>query len=148
MLVQDIMNRRVITASQNETVALASRLLSRYNIGSVPICTDDGRLRGIVTDRDITLRCVAVGSDPESTSLKEIMTRNIQSVSPKDDIAKAAKIMSENKVRRLPVVENSKIVGVLSLGDLAQRQACHIEASNALTDISSNIKKDNLKINR
>jgi CBS domain-containing protein len=141
MLVSDLMTDSVITIAPEEPAALAARLLFRHNIGSVPVCSEDGRLRGIVTDRDIVLRCVAAENDPETTPVREIMSRNIIAVSPSDDVREAARQMASAQVRRLPVVESGKLVGMLALGDMAKTHSFDMEASKALSEISSNIRK-------
>jgi CBS domain-containing protein len=141
MLVSDLMTDSVISIAPDEPAALAARLLFRHNIGSVPVCSEDGRLRGIVTDRDIVLRCVAAENDPETTPVREIMSRNIISVSPSDDVREAARQMASAQVRRLPVVESGKLVGMLALGDMAKTHSFDMEASKALSEISSNIRK-------
>lgn len=141
MLVSDIMNTDVVSITPDESALLAARLLSRHNIGSLPVCEEDGRLTGIVTDRDIVLRCVADGGRPSETSVREIMSRSPVTAAPEDDIARASELMSTAQVRRLPVVKGGRLVGMLALGDLARRTACDMEASRALTDISSNVRK-------
>lgn len=137
MLVSDIMNKDVVTISPEESVSLASRLLSRHNVGSLPVCGSDGKLRGIVTDRDIVLRCVAGESEPKNTPVKNIMSRSVVTVSPWDDVNRASELMSAAQVRRLPVVENGKLVGMLALADMAQKTACGEDAYQALTNISA-----------
>ena len=141
MLVSDIMNTDVISVSPDESALLAARLLSRHNVGSLPVCAEDGTLRGIVTDRDIVLRCVANGDRPSETPVRDIMSRSVVTAAPEDDIARASELMSAAQVRRLPVVKGGKLVGMLALGDLALRTACDMEASKALTEISANIRK-------
>ena len=81
MQVKEVMSRRIIAISPEETVAVAARLLSQHNIGALPVCSRDGRLRGMVTDRDIVVRCVAAGDDPERTRVAEIMTRRVLAAS-------------------------------------------------------------------
>ena len=141
MLVKDVMNTKVISVTPEEPVSFASRLLGRSNIGALPVCTSDGRLRGIVTDRDIVLRCVAQGSDPETTAVNEIMSRSILTASPTDDMKKLSEMMASAQIRRMPVVDNGKLVGIVSLGDLSQQPRCEMEAAKALTEISKNIRK-------
>lgn len=140
MKVSELMNPSVVTVSQDESVALAARLLSRNNVGSLPVRGPGGELRGMVTDRDIVLRCVAADAAPERTSVGEIMTRSVVTVSPGDDIQRASQLMGLAQVRRLPVTENGKLVGILSLGDMARVDVCDTETSRALTEISTNIK--------
>ena len=140
MKVQELMTGKIITVSPEEPVSVAARLLSRYNIGSLPVCTRDGKLRGLVTDRDIVLRCVAADEDPTEVRVSEVMTRRPVSVQGADDIKSAASIMSERQVRRLPVEENGKLIGMLSLGDLAKVSDLSAEAAAALGGISENIR--------
>ena len=141
MLVSDLMSDSVITIAPDEPAALAARLLYRHNIGSIPVCTTDGKLRGIVTDRDIVLRCVAAENDPDTTPVQEIMTRNIVTVTSSDDVREAARQMADSQVRRLPVVDNGHLVGLLALGDMAKTQQFDMEASKALSEISLNVRK-------
>ena len=84
MQVRDLMNPSVVSITPGESASLAARLLSRHNLGSLPVCGEDGGLRGIVTDRDIVLRCVAAEEDPAQTPVKDIMSRNCAVVSPDD----------------------------------------------------------------
>lgn len=141
MQVRDLMNPSVVSIAPGESAALAARLLSRHNLGALPVCGEDGGLRGIVTDRDIVLRCVAAEEDPGKTQVKDIMTRNCAVVSPEDDAREAARLMAEKQVRRLPVLEGNSVVGMVSLGDLARSHRCDMEAGKALSEISDNVKK-------
>ena len=141
MQVRDLMSQGVVSITPGESAALAARLLSRHNVGSLPVCGEDGRLRGIVTDRDIVLRCVAAEEDPSKVPVRDIMSRNCAVVSPNDDAREASRMMAAAQVRRLPVTEEGKVVGMVSLGDLAVSQAYDREASKALADISDNVKK-------
>ncbi len=139
MIIQELMNPNVVTIEPTSSAALASRLLSRHNIGSLPVCSSDRRLRGMVTDRDIVLRCVAAEEDPAQTAVKDIMTRRPAVVTLQTDCRAAAQLMSRHQVRRLPVVEGDKLVGIVSLGDLARCQRLDMEAAHALSEISENI---------
>ena len=141
MQVRDLMNPGVVSITPGESAALAARLLSRHNVGSLPVCGQDGRLRGIVTDRDIVTRCVAAEDDPAQTPVRDIMTRNCVVVSPDDDPREATRLMAAQQVRRLPVTENGKVVGMVSLGDLATCHAFEMETSKALSEISEQVKK-------
>ena len=137
MLVSQVMSQNVVYLSPNDTVSRAARLLARHNIGALPICTDSRQLRGVVTDRDIAIRCVAYENPPEETRLRDIMTRGVVTVTPRDDIREAAHLMAEEQIRRLPVVENGCIVGMLSLSDLTRTKGMHnAEISSALAEIS------------
>ena len=135
MQVKEVMSRRIIAISPEETVAVAARLLSQHNIGALPVCSRDGRLRGMVTDRDIVVRCVAAGDDPECTRVAEIMTRRVLAAEPDRSVDEAA------QVRRLPVQERGRLVGMVSLGDVAVRPDYTMEAGEALQEISQNIRR-------
>lgn len=141
MQVRDLMNPGVVSITPGESAALAARLLSRHNVGSLPVCGEDGNLRGIVTDRDIITRCIAAEEDPAQTPVRDIMTRNCTTVSPDDDPREATRLMAAKQVRRLPVVEKGKVVGMVSLGDLATSHAFDMETSKALSEISEQVKK-------
>ena len=141
MQVRDLMNPGVVSITPGESAALAARLLSRHNVGSLPVCGEDGRLRGIVTDRDIVTRCIAAEDDPAQTPVRDIMTRSCVTVSPEDDPREATRLMAAQQVRRLPVTENGKVVGMVSLGDLATCHAFDMETSKALSEISEPVKK-------
>lgn len=136
MTVRRIMNPNVVYLTPDDTATRAARLLARHNIGVLPVCSEDGRLRGIVTDRDIALRCVAFDNPADETKLRDIMTRGIVTVAPDDEISYAAKLMATEQIRRLPVVENNKVIGMLSLADIAQRESFHSEVSSTLTEIT------------
>lgn len=141
MQVREIMNANVVSITPEESAALAARLIARHNIGALPVCSHGGTLRGVVTDRDIVLRCIAPNEDPLTTPVSSIMSRCLVSISPDDDIRNATHLMSKEQVRRLPVVENGKLVGMLSLGDLAASRQYDLETSQALSDISTNIRR-------
>jgi CBS domain-containing protein len=135
------MSDSVVSVSPDEYAAVAARLLYRHNIGAVPVCTSDGRLRGIVTDRDIVLRCVAAENDPATTTVREIMTKSTVTVTPGDDIREAARAMAQAQLRRLPVVSDGKLVGIISLGDMARTREYDMEAALALSEISDNVRR-------
>ena len=140
MLVSEIMNPGVVSVSPEESAAYTSRLLYRHNIGSVPVCGPDGTLEGIVTDRDIVLRVVAADNDPHTTPVKDIMSRSVITVQPDDDVNRVSMLMSASQVRRLPVVDEGKVVGMVSLGDLSLIDSFSTEAGATLGDISENLK--------
>lgn len=139
MQVKDLMNPSVVTIEPTSSASLAARLISRHNVGALPVCGSDGRLRGVVTDRDIVLRCIAAEEDPAQTMVRDIMTRNCATVSPGDDCREASRVMSTQQVRRLPVVDQGKVVGIVALADLARSGRYDMEAAQALTEISENI---------
>ncbi|MTI47014.1 MAG: CBS domain-containing protein [Firmicutes bacterium] len=129
------MTSNVSTVSMNSSIRDAANQMKSLNIGSIPVCDDSKRPVGIVTDRDIVIRNVSQGSD-SNTSVNSVMSRNLVTVTPETDVHEAAKIMAQNQIRRLPVVENNQIVGVLAIGDLAIRDIYVNEAGDALSNIS------------
>jgi CBS domain-containing protein len=140
MNVSDIMTGKVITVGQDEPVMAAVRLLKRHNVGALPVTDQSGRLRGLVTDRDIVLRCVAAGEDVRTMPVNEIMSRGILTAQPGDSVAQAAESMAREQIRRLPVTENGRVVGMVSLCDLARQESCRRECTKAVESISANIK--------
>lgn len=140
MEVQRIMSAKPISISGEESAAVAARLLSRHNIGALPVCSREGKLRGIVTDRDIVLRCIAPGEDPKHTPVSDIMTRRLVWVDSRDSCDTAARLMASRQIRRLPVQEDGRLVGMVSLGDLAKLRDFSTEAAEALSEISENIR--------
>lgn len=139
MKLRDIMAHPVVRIHPEESVAVAARTLARYNIGLLPVCGGDGRICGVVTDRDLVTRCIASGRQPAATPVREVMTTQVVSVRPDMDAAAAAYLMGKQQIRRLPVVENGRICGMVSLGDLAGREETGNDAKGALADISSNV---------
>ncbi len=139
MKVRDIMTKPAIHISPTESVEVAARTLTQYNIGVLPVCGNDGKLCGLVTDRDLVIRCMASGRTPAQTTVREVMTSRVLSVQPDMETGVAAHLMGRQQVRRLPVVENGKLCGMVSLGDLAKREESVMDAADALTDISDNI---------
>ncbi len=131
------MSKNVVYLKPEESVSNAANVLARHHIGMIPVCSSDGKICGVVTDRDIVLRCIACESTPEETALREIMTRGIVSVSPDADVREAIQSMSSQQVRRLPVVEANHVVGILSLSDLARCQSFDMETLKALSQISA-----------
>ena len=139
MKLRDMMTHPVVRIHPEESVAVAARTLARYNIGALPVCGGDGRICGVVTDRDLVTRCIASGRQPASTQVREVMTTQVVAVRPDMDAAAAAQLMGMQQIRRLPVVENGRLCGMISLGDLAGREETGNDAKGALADISSNV---------
>ena len=139
MKIRQIMSSPAISVGEGETVEVAARTLAQYNIGVLPVCNTRGEVCGMVTDRDLVTRCMAANKQPGKTTVKEIMTGQVASIQPDTEIGVAAHLMGRLQVRRLPVVENGRLCGMVSLGDLAVRDETAVDASDALTDISSNL---------
>ena len=139
MKLSEIMTNSVVKVHPEESVAVAARMLQRYNIGVLPVCEHDGRVCGVVTDRDLVTRCVAAGHQPENTPVRQVMSANVVSAQPDMDTGAAAHLMGRKQIRRLPVMENGKLCGMVSLGDLANREDCCMDAADALEEICNNI---------
>ena len=135
------MKIREVMTSPEESVSVAARTLTQYNIGALPVCGSDGRLKGVITDRDIVTRCLAAERRPGDTPVREVMTGGVVSVSPDMEASVAAHLMGRQQVRRLPVVENGRLCGMVSLADLAVREECAFDATDALSDIASNVSQ-------
>lgn len=132
---RDIMTTNVVSVDRNTTVEEAARIMRELNVGSVPV-TENGRVIGIITDRDLVLRNVAAGRGPRDTTVGEIMSASVVSANPDMDVHTAADLMAKNQIRRLPVVEEDRLVGIVSIGDLAVRNVYENEAGSALSSIS------------
>lgn len=119
MKVRDGMTTEVVTASPWETAAEVARKMRDYKVGCVLI-SNEGKLLGLITDREIALRCVAEAWNPQTTRIEEIMTRNPYTIAPEFEMAEAARLFGQRKVRRFPVVEDGqKLLGILSVADVA-----------------------------
>lgn len=141
MKVRDIMTKQVVRVGAEEPVEVAARTLTHYNIGALPVCGADGRVCGMVTDRDLVTRCMASGRPLATTKVREIMTGRVITAGPDMNTEAAAQLMGREQVRRLPVVENGKLCGMVSLGDLANAGNQTADAANALAEITNNICK-------
>lgn len=141
MKIRQMMTAPAIRISPEESVEVAARTLARYNIGALPVCGSDGRLCGMVTDRDLVTRCVASGRRPGQTTVGQVMTGGVVAIDPDMEAEDAAKLMGKRQIRRLPVVQNERLCGMVSLGDLIDKGALEGEAANALGGICSNISE-------
>ena len=139
MKLRELMTKNPIRLHPDENAAVAARAFLRYNIGAVPICGSDGHICGILTDRDLVTRCLAAGKDPRYTKIRDMMTTQLVTAQPDMDASAAAALMGRVQIRRLPVLENGRLCGMVSLADLAVSQETENEASYALTQISSNL---------
>lgn len=121
MKVNECMCDSVCCVNLNENLYEVSKKMKDNHIGCIPVCNNDNCIVGVITDRDLVLRGMACDKNIKNTKVSEIMTcKDLCCCSPKDDITFAEDIMSNNQIRRLPVVENNKVVGILTMGDLAQ----------------------------
>ena len=142
MKVQDVMTSHLITVDREETVAAAARLLSSHNIRALPVTSGEGRLVGMLTDRDITVRCVAANFDPNITRVRTIMTTGAVTVPAEESTGTAARIMGRSQVRRLPVTSNGKLVGMVSQGDFATSADYSVEAAQAFLEVFQPIREE------
>jgi len=139
MKVKDIMTKNVAYVKPDTSVYDAASLMQQHNVGAIPVCDNNGVV-GMVTDRDIVVRNVVTGSDPKSTPVSNIMTTGVATVSSDTDVRDVGEIMAQKQVRRVPVVDNNQLVGIVALGDLATDMRFDTEAAEALTDISKPVK--------
>lgn len=139
MEIKDIMSKSVVDVHPNESVEVAARTMTHYNIGILPVCAN-GKLCGVITDRDIVTRCLAANRQPSDTQIRQIMTQQVTTAKPDMQIGVAAHLMGRMQVRRLPVVEDGKLCGMVSLGDMAIHEESTIDAGDALADVSSNLR--------
>lgn len=139
MKVRDLMTSPAIGIHPDETVEVAARKLTNHNVGVLPVCGDRGQLCGMVTDRDIVTRCLAANKLPKDTKVRDVMTGQVLTVDPDMDAGVAAHFMGRQQIRRLPVVQEGKLCGMFTLGDLARTEDGVMDAADALSDISQNI---------
>ncbi|MFL5929333.1 MAG: CBS domain-containing protein [Gaiellaceae bacterium] len=119
--VRELMTKDPRTVQPDASVVDAARLMRDEDTGVVPIAEGDGRLVGVVTDRDITIHVVAEGKDPTATQVADLVSRNVVTIDPQQDLDEALRLMAEHQVRRLPVVEeDGKLAGILAQADVAR----------------------------
>lgn len=119
MKIKDCMCGEVCCVKPETKVYEIAKLMNENHIGCVPVCDQNNCIVGVITDRDIILRSVACGKDVKNTPASEIMTCNVCTCTQNDDINEAERKMAKNQIRRIPVVDNNKVIGILTLGDLA-----------------------------
>ena len=118
--IREIMTSNPSTVEPNKTVVEAARIMKQEDAGVVPV-TENGRLTGMVTDRDIAIRVVAEGKDPQSTTVQEVASTDLVTIDPQQDLDEALRLMAKHQVRRLPVVEeDGRLVGVVAQADIAR----------------------------
>ena len=132
-LVQDIMTKQVHTVRSDASVIEVAKMMRDKRIGDVLVNHPDGTLCGIVTDRDIVIRVVADNKAADRTKVGDICSQKIVKLAPTDSIDQAVKVMRDNAIRRVPVMANSHVVGIVSIGDLARVK----DPNSALAQISS-----------
>ncbi|MQA95748.1 MAG: CBS domain-containing protein [Streptosporangiales bacterium] len=130
--VKDVMTGDPTTVSREASLTKAAALMRDGHMGDV-LVAESGRLTGVLTDRDIVIRAVAEGRDPASVTVGEVCSTDVVALSPDDDSDHAVRLMRDRAVRRLPVVDNGRIVGIVSIGDMAVEK----DERSALSDISA-----------
>ena len=136
MKVKDLMRTNVTFLKESATFNDIAREMISKDIGFIPICNDQGNILGAITDRDLMIKAFDTKENTNSIRAKDIMTRNLTVISANDDIHQVSLIFSKSKVHRLPVVENKRLVGILSISDLAKHRIYLSEVGNILHYIS------------
>lgn len=131
---ENMMSKNVVSIGPDQSLQEAAAMMEQHNLGALPV-VQNGQLMGILTDRDITLRSTAHGKDG-NTQCSDCMTSSLVSGRPDMNVREAATMMGENQIRRLPVVDNEKLVGMVALGDFAADNSSANEAGQALSSIS------------
>ena len=120
MKVQEIMSTKVETIKPTSSLRAAARRFSELNVGVLPV-VDEGKLVGIITDRDVSVYAIAIGREPQSTDVKVVMSKEVFTCNANQSLAEAAEIMEQHNIRRLAVVsDNEEVVGILTVDDIAQ----------------------------
>ena len=135
MQVKDIMSTDVATVEANDTIEQAAKLMEMHNVGSIPVI-DHENVIGIITDRDIALRTVAHGQNGRRQRVGDVMSTNPVVGTPDMDVHDAAGLMSLRQIRRLPIVSNNALVGIVALGDISVEPTLQDNAEEALKNIS------------
>jgi CBS domain-containing protein len=131
--IRDVMTASPDAVRTTATLQQAARLMKEKGIGDVLVEDEEGRLVGIVTDRDVTIRATSEGASPSTTTIEGVYTRDVTALAPSDTVHDAVRLMRARDVRRLPVVENGRAIGIVSLGDISVETA----PSSLLADIST-----------
>jgi CBS domain-containing protein len=129
--IREVMTTDPVCVDPTDSAVEAARMMREADAGAI-LVTERGQLRGLVTDRDIVVRAVADGRDPARVQVREISSPDLQALSPDDDVERAVQVMRERHVRRIPIVEGERPVGIVSIGDLALAR----DERSALADIS------------
>jgi CBS domain-containing protein len=138
MRVREIMTEEVATAAPDTTLEEVATIMRDEDTGVVPVL-DNSELVGLVTDRDIVIRCIAAGKDPSEITADEIFSEDLETVEPDADVEEASRLMAQKQIRRLAVVEDGRLVGMVSLGDIAVK-ASDQQAAATLEKVSQRVK--------
>lgn len=145
MKVKDIMSKDVVIADANDTVASVAKLMAHHNIGCIPVTENGQKVLGVITDRDIVINMTKFLNNYEDAKITNFMSNKVYSIKPDADIADALDLMKKHQVRRLPVIDDDVLIGMLSLGDLAvYAQKADYEISDTLSEISVPLRAENI----
>ena len=122
MKIKECMCTNVACVNPNVTVYDVAKLMLDKHVGCIPVCNENNNVVGLVTDRDLILRTLACEKDIKQTPVSEVMTTKVFNVAPDAEVSEAEKIMCECQIRRVPVVENDVLVGIITVGDLANNK--------------------------
>ena len=139
MLVKELMTEAPVSVEAEEPVSAAARIMRERNIGALPVCDAEGKPVGMVTDRDIVTRCVASGASAESVRVGDVMTCGAVTAETNVPLGEALERMEREQIRRLPVTEGGRLVGILSVADIARTGRHAAETAEALSKITSNV---------
>ena len=136
MKIKDIMSPNPISVTKDSSIKSAAELMRKNDIGAVPVVdSESGKIKGILTDRDIITRCVSKDLNTNTVTAAEIMTSKVITVCPENSVTESARIMAKNQIRRLPVCESGKVVGMVSLSDISRSKIMFAETASAFCDI-------------
>jgi CBS domain-containing protein len=138
MKLREIMTADVVTAAPDTTLEEIAIMMRDDETGAVPVL-DEQELVGVITDRDLVIRGIAEGKDPSEATAAEILSEDLETVEPDDDVEEASRLMAQKQVRRLPVVEDGRLVGMVSLGDIAVKSGQQ-QAASTLEKVSHGVK--------
>src|SRR5579872_5281694 len=141
MKVSEVMTTDVESVQMNSTVEEAASIMKVENVGAVPVVDEDDDLVGIITDRDIVVRCVAEGKNPAETNVEEVLSHDLETIEPDVDVEEAARLMADRQIRRLPVCEDGELVGMVSIGDLRVKMSDREASAEDLPEIAQGVRR-------
>jgi CBS domain-containing protein len=145
-MISEIMTRDVMTVSPQETIQRAAQIMDELNVGAIPVC-DQGRLIGMVTDRDITVRATAAGRPPDQTMVRDVMSIDVRTCFENQPVDEVMGQMQDVQIRRIPVLdhETNALIGIVSLGDVATKHSAEVDRT--LEKISTPAEPDRPSLN-
>jgi CBS domain-containing protein len=132
--IRDLMTENPSSCAPSTSVVEVAKVMAREDVGSVPV-VDNGKLLGVATDRDLVVRVLAEGRDPDGTAVGDVASSDVATVSPDDSLADALKLLARHQIRRLPVVEGDQLVGIVAQADIA-RHADEVQTGEVVEQIS------------